>query len=164
MSRPDGFESLALTCHAIYDLAVSSGLVAEHNDLKQRWQRWESNENEHHPLHLISAIQRQPIIARYVKYVKFSDASDGYTDTRLKIELKDTGALMKILEESPYLKEAGQDAAAWETAMLDRGAIWEGDAYCCVFLLTLLAGVTNLALSANWKYGSWGCQYNEDER
>jgi hypothetical protein len=164
LTRPDCFENLVLTCHAIYDLAVSSRLVAEQYESKRRWQTWDAHyandppyleHQQFHPLQLISAIQRQPVIANYVKNAKFSGWFDACEEVArahetLKQELKDSGALMEMLEESVYLKEAGQDAMTWHAAIIDEGKAQ----YAYVFWLTLLTGVTHLRLSYEWAHGS----------
>ena len=162
-----------LSCHAIYDLAESSGLLAEHNEMKRHWRTWhawnandppEHENQQFHPLQLVSAIWREPLVASYVKNAKFNGWFDACEEVArahetLKSEMKENGTLMELLEESVYLKEAGQDPTTWHAAIIDEDKVQ----YAYVFLLTLLTGVTYLRLSHEWAYGSWGCQYSEDD-
>ncbi|KAJ5826324.1 hypothetical protein N7474_003462 [Penicillium riverlandense] len=159
---PEGFESLALTCKHIYDLCAP--LAAHHKELRWYFRQFKYYKTKHlvrsglHTLlipysvnsafNLIEHIAVEPSIARYIQEADFTHDSR-YTrtyDSSFPAE-----GVVRLLADSPYLKEAGID---WK----DYWALIKGDLearrysqYAAAFILTLLPNLKVLRLPKWWK-------------
>ena len=166
---PEGFESFTLTCRKIYTLCEDR--LAKHNQLRRmyrnfRYKRLRSAANDpdfqdRHDiwssLALIHAIGQEPLIARYIitADLKGGVAFDEYADDteeaetiyqRTIAELKSSGSLRQLLEQSSHLREAGEDVQDWFDSLVKDG---EEIHHADTFLLTLLPNVEKVSLSEN---------------
>ena len=162
LTRPHGLDNFVLTCQAIYDVTKSSGLLQEHNALKRQYERWQicRNDNEYdiphiHPIELLCAIWKNPMIPQYIRYVNLNPIlPDPWEEKKdrweaAKEELRENGALRGMLNDSYIMREAGQDIDTWHEAILgDEDQI----DFSFIFLLTMLTHVTHMRLSSEWGY------------
>jgi len=163
LTRPDGFESLALSCQRLYSLALDSGLVSEHNDMKRLWRIWDLGLDPRyewvswHPLIVLAAIHENPLVAEYIRIVRFpyslqaaceeSESSSGTS----RADMISAQALSELVGKSPYLRASGMTPEQWVEEMLHRG----NDVALAVLMLTLLPNITHLKLSREWSFARW---------
>ncbi|EQB47198.1 hypothetical protein CGLO_13685 [Colletotrichum gloeosporioides Cg-14] len=110
-------------------------------------------------IELITEIVRNPVIPRYIETadlkgnVGMTDAPGDMVDEHPALHplfprIKDEAVIDKLrnlLNDSPYLAEAGIDSEAWLSGMLD-----DTSGHAEVLLLTLLTNVRELALPQSW--------------
>ncbi|KAL3298217.1 secreted protein [Colletotrichum asianum] len=110
---------------------------------------------------LITEIVRNPVIPRYIETadlkgnVGMTDAPDDLVDEHPALHpifprIKDGDIIDRVrnlLNDSPYLAEAGVDSEAWLSGMLD-----DTSGHAEVLLLTLLTNVRELALPQSWDH------------
>ncbi|KAJ0382930.1 hypothetical protein COL922a_011526 [Colletotrichum nupharicola] len=110
---------------------------------------------------LIQEIVRNPVIPRYIETadlkgnVGMTDAPDDLVDEHPALHpifprIKDEDIIDRVrnlLNDSPYLAEAGVDSEAWLSGMLD-----DTSGHAEVLLLTLLTNVRELALPQSWDH------------
>lgn len=159
LTQPQDLDNFVLTCKAIYEVTKASGLLQEHINLRRKYERWQISQNKNHthihPIELLCAIRKNPIILQYIRYVDLKPIlPDPWEEHKgrweaAKEELRGDGALREMLGDSYIMREAEQDIDAWHEAIL--GGKDEID-FSFVFLLTLLTHVTHLRLSQEWGY------------
>ena len=159
---PEGFESFLLTCKAIYALGQSK--ISRHNELKRRYGHLAYVNTRRPPamedqfivcsLQLLREISQDPLIARYIVTADLkNDRGRARTDdyppdlNEVQADGKRNQAILRLLEESPYLRAARQDPSTWLDAILGNMSKPE---FAPAFLLTLLPNVRELALPVWW--------------
>lgn len=168
---PEGFEGLALTSKHTYGL--STRFIEHHNKLRIHFQDFHYDKQdlagkthfhlaaERRPykacsaFNLIVIIAAEPVIANYIQKADFEDDSLCLCIWNQDRELaKNSGhdnAVIELLANSSYLKEAGLDWRTYWAAIegdLDAGCYSQ---HAAVFALTLLPNVTTLKLPRRWK-------------
>lgn len=113
---PEGFESLALTCHKFY--TICTPFVQDYTTLRTRFRNFDYYENTSDPINtirtafdVITRIAIEPVVARYIRHADFTKDSY-FTRGRPRYLLADVhcgGAVLRLLTNSPYLKAAGLD-------------------------------------------------------
>jgi hypothetical protein len=169
---PEGLESVALTCKALYQ--VSAFFFADHKRMRERYEHFtystivsDSGEETWDPLtmatgvkikhagDLLKRIAEEPIIARYIKTADLKeDASvdEGTTSESVFNRLADDVPLSRLVQDSlwPYLRDVDLDP---ETVSLGLSPVAD-----TITLLTMLPNIKHLALPS-W----WGDKWLEDE-
>ena len=110
---PEGFESVALTCTRIY--ALCTPFIEYHNKLRGQFRTFNYFRRQGHPDFVIGTgfdlptrIAVEPIMARYIREADF--ARDGiFRPGELVEDTQPDGPVVKLLAQSPYLKQAGLD-------------------------------------------------------
>ena len=158
---PEGFESFLLTCKAV--LVIGESFISRYNQLRKTYQhfkylpppyRWvETPGTFVSSIQLLREIIHEPIIARYIQNAdfKYEQILDNCDPKLVEILCEDSdinAGLSRLLNESPYLRAAGENPAKWLDAILSG----QGLRYATTFLLTLLPNVRKLATPANWKH------------
>lgn len=155
---PDGLESFALSCKAVYERAISQ--IAHHNQLKKRW----SHTTNAHParrgdtLSVLYEISREPIVAEYIRFLSLwdrrSEAEVNHDEERYDFrgDHKAMEHIKNLLRSVQYFADA--DPEEWWPQILDEDAAGEDTSvdklYATVALLALLPNVKTLQLPDRW--------------
>lgn len=157
-TRPDGIENFVLSCKAIYRRAGAQ--IAEHNELKKKWSHttnatWPRRGDT---LHVLYEISREPIIARYIKYL---DLWDRRTEDDVHHELQppsfgdDDDAIIRIkalLANSGLFTE--DDAEEWWKQIMRQDTEGSEESvdnlYATVALLALLPNLRTFQPPDRW--------------
>jgi hypothetical protein len=167
-SLPEGFESLALTCKEIF--ALCCPFIGHHNKLRAHFREfWYGYRprmynkmlvTRPYPLMsacmLIAQIAVEPVVARYIQHGDFHEDSQfsRYTEKstrRLQEHPHFEESVIRLLADSPYLKEAGLDWKEYYATMKEDFLEHRYSQYAAVFLLTLLPNVNRTRLPWWWK-------------
>lgn len=153
---PEGFESLALTSKHIYTLCAP--FIEYHSKLRfhfQNFMYYKTNQVVKSGLHLvadtpaytacsafnlIALIAAEPIIAHYIQEADFENDSifTWGKDREIATNIDHDGAVIELLANSSYLKEAGLDWRIYWAAIeedLDAGCYSQ---HAAAFHLTLV--------------------------
>ena len=162
---PDDFESFALTCKFIHSACFP--FIAKHNFLKQRYRHFhfvrsdeDENEDCSSSLQLLARIAEERLIAQYIT---FADLKNDRPPVERDVgqeridRMKESGKLLALLQNSPYLEAAGLDASQVMEHMYNRyvsmddcSILNEGEELAATLLLTLLPNTTHLAMDKEW--------------
>ncbi|KAI1122304.1 F-box domain protein [Nemania abortiva] len=164
-SLPEGFESLALTCRALYTLCIP--FIEHHNRLRKRFREFRYDDVSTDPslpcisaaITLIAYIAAEPRAARYIIHADFE--LDGVYPSNqasrsIAPVLHDTGPVAALFAHSAELAEAGLD---WEEyyarakSQVNRDdSEWECfySQHAAAFVLTLLPNAKDISLPMNW--------------
>ncbi|KAL8727286.1 MAG: hypothetical protein Q9181_005770 [Wetmoreana brouardii] len=155
---PEGFESLALTCRKIYATCIP--FIQSHSTLRSRFHEFTYYENTSDPINtirtafdVITRIAVEPVVARYIRHADF--AKDSYfTRGRPRELLADVhcgDAVLRLLADSPYLKQAGLDWQEFYAKIEEDLQAVRYSQNAASFLMTLLPNVETLTLPKRWK-------------
>ena len=155
---PEGFESAALTCTRIH--AICTPFIQSHNTLRARFDHFTYYENTSDWINtirtafdVITRIAVEPVVARYIRRADF--AKDSYfTRGRPRELLADVhcgGAVLRLLADSPYLKQAGLDWQEFYAKIEEDLQAVRYSQHAAAFLMTLLPNVELLMLPQRWK-------------
>ncbi|KAF7190294.1 hypothetical protein HII31_08625 [Pseudocercospora fuligena] len=154
--RPDSFESLLLSCKAIY--ASCKEHIPRYNALL-KWRRMTldgdtqpSNNGVSAVTEILLAIVEDPEIADFIEVLDLRKAQMWKSQRTTPVDKID--ALRKLVRSSPYLSIAGQDPHDWVKMLdLDVGHILDECSVVChqtTLLLTLLPKLKDLTLPEHW--------------
>ena len=168
---PEGFESLAVTCRAIYASCIP--FLQRHNALRSRFHHFTYDDYRKDPsptfltaADLIRRIAVEPVVARYIRYADFSrDSPHGYIIDRGFVAAADRrDDVIRLFASCPYLEQAGLD---WKEYLheIEEGLDYDEvrrrrlrsyslrcySQHAAAFLLTLLPNVERLILPQCWK-------------
>ena len=155
---PEGFESLALTCRRIYALCIP--FIERHNRLRSQFQKFTYFQRPIDPIFtirtafdLITRIAVEPIVARYVRDADFRNDTllNRGRPRELLADVHCGGAVVRLLADSPYLKQAGLDWEKYYAQIEEELKARHYSQYAAAFLLTLLPNVEKLRLPILWK-------------
>lgn len=170
---PEDFENFVFSCKAVYQ--AGRIFLEEHNTLRRRYRYFRYGGNgdfsDHDTcassLQLIARIADDPRIASYIVHADFKEDSHFGPDKNDIVTLADyvkhSSDFRALLENSPYLRDTGTDAADvihyLTTQLLPDGCAKVGCAkagstcidFAGTFLLTLLPNVTQLSLPKEWE-------------
>lgn len=155
---PEGFESVALTCTRIH--AICNPFIQSHSTLRARFDHFTYYENTSDWINtirtafdVITRIAVEPVVARYIRRADF--AKDSYfTRGRPRELLADVhcgGAVLRLLADSPYLKQAGLDWQEFYAKIEEDLQAVRYSQHAAAFLMTLLPNVELLMLPKRWK-------------
>lgn len=155
---PEGFESIALTCKQIH--AICTPFIQSHNTLRTRFHKFDYYENTSDVIKtirtafdVITRIAVEPVVARYIRYADFAMDSR-FTRGRPRELLADVhcgGAVLRLLADSPHLKQAGLDWQQFYAKIEEDLEAVRYSQHAASFLLTLLPNVEKLVLPSIWK-------------
>lgn len=155
---PEGFESAALTCKKIHALCTS--FIQNHNTLRSRFHNFDYIEDTTDPIHtirtafdVITRIAVEPVVARYIRHADF-EMDSRFTQGRPRYLLADVhcdGAVLKMLANSPHLKQAGLDWQEFYAKIEEDLQAIRYSQHAAAFLMTLLPNVQTLVLPRRWK-------------
>ncbi|CAG8982003.1 hypothetical protein HYALB_00004871 [Hymenoscyphus albidus] len=102
---PEQFEDFALSCKTIYRLGTQ--YLSRHNELRKEYKNFTSTLRRPctSPFNLLLEIADTPTISRYIVYADFRE----YHPTHVLRKHDLLSSLLKLLEESSYLKRIGGD-------------------------------------------------------
>lgn len=166
---PEGFESLALTSKHIYTLCAP--FIEHHNKLCfhfQNFSYYKTDQVVKSGLHLvadtpaytacsafnlIALIAVEPVIAHYIQEADFENDSlfTQGKDREIATNVNHDGAVIELLSNSSYLKEAGLDWRTYWTTIekdLDTGCYSQ---HAAAFALTLLPNAKKFSLPRWWR-------------
>ena len=168
---PLSFENLMLSCKTVFFTGIR--YIPQHNRLKEAYHRFEfcklseASSDElwgvDSSLDLLVKIQREPLVARYIKYADFfldgsrarrNSQHRGYRTARRPhpaVSRALTESLSRLLQESSLIACSNQDVDTWLMQMLDTRATAYGMCTIAfVFLLTILPNLTSLRFPVWW--------------
>ena len=169
---PEGFESFALSCKAIYTLCKQ--FIVRHNRLRAQFTNFNfidmpgpDPRNIMTAFDLIARIAMEPVVARYIRNAYF-DVDSRSTHKRsllrqpsLTEDVEDAyygGAVARLIADSPYLKQAGLEWEEYwfrmkeELTGSDRPSeLNHYSQHAAAFLLTLLPNVKKIRLPRRWR-------------
>lgn len=164
---PEGFEDLVLSCKTVYGLAATE--IRRYNSLKLKYGHVSiDRSNLHapgqirHPIELLYEIQKDPLVARYIRSADLDgarapNASEQYKRHEIE-KMRLCNGAYPLLRDSPYLRAAGQDPLMWHEAIL-RGELPQA----FMLLLSLLSNLTKLRLSKEWTQEGFRCRNDKDK-
>lgn len=178
LSLPDGIESLALSCKAIYQRAFSR--IREHNTLKSQWRHVHINTTHYcNGFQILHIIERNPLIAQYIESITLSDRQDVglnvFDPAEFDIFRSQESAmedLKRMVVGSKWAALAGVDSNEWWETLKNEDNTEEDEedldpdppeAPMCtlVALLAHLPNLKTLRLSPSWEH--FGTDLRTDE-
>ena len=155
---PEGFESAALTCKKIHAICIP--FIQKHNTLRSRFHDFNYYEDNLDRIRtirtafdVITRIAVEPIVARYIRYANF-EMDSYFSRGRPRYLLADVhcgGAVLRLLADSPYLKQAGLDWQEFYAKIDEDLHACRYSQHAASFLMTLLPNAETLALPKRWK-------------
>ena len=149
---PEGFESLALTCKDIHVLCTP--FIQHHNTLRSQYRHFNYTKTPSRTaFDLIYRIALEPLVARYIRHADLiNDSIFIHGEGALAYHRGLNDGVLRLVSESPYLKQAGLD---WEVFLNRMGQDVTANQYsqdAASFLLTLLPNVQTLNVPDGWQY------------
>ncbi|RDW61500.1 hypothetical protein BP5796_11392 [Coleophoma crateriformis] len=159
-TMPDGFESFAVTCQAVYNSCQN--FLTKHSRLRRLYHEFRyhgdgslSDESAcASSFQLLLRIADEPLIARYI--VKADLKRDAVPEDAKIVkahirQMTNSGKFLSLLKDSPYLEMAGVNPSSVVQYLISQYTLDDGDAGLAVtLLLTLLHNVTELTLPTCW--------------
>ena len=174
---PEGFESLALTCKALYTSSI--GFIKQHHNLKVEWGHVTFNCNDDRDFsfndndckvdnvqHLLLEVVRTPLVARYIKNldlwtrsrrlrksdnIQWQQLCETYDPEKPELV---TAGFAHSIRSNVVLQKAGIDIERWIQRILGFHVPDESpgyDPHVTATLLTLCPNVKILQLPMYWK-------------
>ncbi|KAF2202682.1 hypothetical protein GQ43DRAFT_391657 [Delitschia confertaspora ATCC 74209] len=159
---PDGLESFALSCKAVYQRAYTQ--MEKHNALRTQWQHTRNDTTARYAdsLRILSKICAAPRIGWYIEQLDLWDKRVGVEGEVVDDFREDSEVMERVrsaVRASSFLRDAGVDADEWWekiTVEDDDGADpddWLGTPFTDVFLLSLLPNLRELQLYRGTYFG-----------
>lgn len=181
---PEGYESLMLTCSALYKLGEF--MRWQHNAWQRNYKTFQfgfsyylgegSSRTEHFSartgLQLLRDIAREPVVARYIRHMNYDlavynhDVEDDFDEvgyhTSLLNRIKEDSDLFshmkEMIRESPYMDDDDDSTKAFTEGIFSEDPVISHQ-FACAFLLTRLSNVSKISLPF-WDFSSSGQVYD----
>ncbi|KAK8091464.1 hypothetical protein PG997_001825 [Apiospora hydei] len=162
---PEGFESLALSCKAVYQLCTP--FIKQHNLRRAQFRKFQyspfpdSGQDPlrtpiYHAYDLIERIAREPIVARYIQHADLGRDSRNliHPPGRIQSGIDRNGPVAALFANSPCLKQAGLDWREYHKHIADDynkvHLLGRYSQHAAAFVLTLLPNAQYLKLPQLW--------------
>ncbi|KAK7937218.1 uncharacterized protein PG986_014086 [Apiospora aurea] len=164
-SLPEGFESLALSCKAVYQLCTP--FIKQHNLRRAQFSKFQYSPFSYsgqdplrrpirHAYDLIERIAREPIVARYIQHADLGRDSRNriHPPAGIQSGIDRNGPVAALFATSPCLKQAGLDWIEYHKHIADDynkvDLLGPYSQHAAAFVLTLLPNAQYLKLPQLW--------------